>query len=146
MSHWMQRVARHAEFDGSEALKFDREASDEDVWAQTLEVCGVDEAQLARAVASTFQLEVADLAAAEPTAARLIPGSVARKFGVFPVRHDDRRLVLATSNPTNPEVEQEVGFASGRTPSLAVAPPLRSWRPSRPRTPPTWRPCPCSSG
>ena len=104
MSHWMQRVAEQAGLDGAEALSFERGASDQEIWAQTAEVCGVDEATLARAVASTFHVELADMAGAEATAARLLPGSVARKFGVFPVRDDEGNYLGVL------ECTQEIGW------------------------------------
>ena len=123
MTHWMTRVAHEAGFDGADTLAFRPDTSVEDIWAATVDACGVTPTMLAMAVGNTYQLEVVDLQTAEPTAAKLIPGSIARKLGVFAIRDADRYLIVATSNPTNPEIEQEVRFASGRTPWLAIAPP-----------------------
>ena len=123
MTHWMTRAVLKAGFDGADTLAFGQSASVEDIWASTIAACGVTPAELASALASAYRIEVADLEAADPTAAKLIPGSVSRRFGIFPVKHRHRELVIAASNPTSMEFEQEVGFASGRTPTLAVAPP-----------------------
>jgi type II secretory ATPase GspE/PulE/Tfp pilus assembly ATPase PilB-like protein/ActR/RegA family two-component response regulator len=119
----MAQVAAKAKLTGAETLSFERSTPIAEVWSVTGERCGLTQPELARAVAATFRIGVADMATAEPTAARLIPGSVARKFGVFPVKDEDRALVVATSDPTSPDVEQEVGFASGRATTLVIAPP-----------------------
>jgi type II secretory ATPase GspE/PulE/Tfp pilus assembly ATPase PilB-like protein len=43
---------------------------------------------------------------------------------VFPLREDDRHLYVATSDPTNIEVEHAIGFASGRRPVFELASPV----------------------
>ncbi|MFQ5536858.1 MAG: ATPase, T2SS/T4P/T4SS family [Gemmatimonadota bacterium] len=54
---------------------------------------------------------------------RLLPESVARRHTVFPLRDEDRHLVVASADPADVAAEQAVGFASGRTPVLEIAPP-----------------------
>ena len=66
---------------------------------------------------------MADLGAAAPTAAKLLPPSVVRGYDVFPLREDDRCLYVATADPTNLDADQAVGFASGRSPVFEVAAP-----------------------
>ncbi len=122
-SHWMSRVASQAGFGDVESIVIPQGAEIEEVWRTVSETCGVTDLELAEAVATTFRTVVADLDAAAPTAAKLVPESVALKFGVFPIRDRDRRIVVATSDPTDVEAEQEVGFASGRTPTLEIAAP-----------------------
>lgn len=123
VTHWMQRVARREEFPNAEDLTLPAHASIQEVWSLTQERCGVGPEALAEAVARSFKAQVADFTLVEPTAAKLLPASIARKFHVFPLRDSDRYLVVATSDPTNIQAEQEVGFASGRTPQLRIAPP-----------------------
>ncbi|MCH7808814.1 MAG: type II/IV secretion system protein [Planctomycetes bacterium] len=81
------------------------------------------EDDLARHIATHFRLAVADLGSAAPQALKLVPERVARRYQVFPIREDDRQLVVATSDPTNLETEQALGFASGRTAQFEVAGP-----------------------
>lgn len=90
-----------------------------------MDACGVDEDRLAEAVASFFKLQVAVLDQAEPAAVKLLPGSVARSFGVFPLFEEDRHLAVATADPCDVQAEQQIGFASGRLPLLRIAPPSR---------------------
>ena len=87
--------------------------------------CGVGDDELARLVAMWFRVDVADLTAGDPSVIRLIPGPVARRFGVFPLEDLDRRLAVATADPCDVQAEQHIGFASGRTPLLRIAPPDR---------------------
>ena len=125
MTHWMGRVAQRAGLAGASELSFPADASIEEIWRATSEACRIDSEELAEAVARTFSLEVADLSAASPTAVKLLPESVARKYGVFPLRDEDRWLFCATSDPADAGADQEIGFASGRGARLAVAPPER---------------------
>jgi type II secretory ATPase GspE/PulE/Tfp pilus assembly ATPase PilB-like protein/ActR/RegA family two-component response regulator len=92
-----------------------------EVWRTVASACHVSLDDLAKLVARHFRLDVADLGSAEPAAAKLVPEKVARQFLVFPIREDDRRLVVATADPSNYEAEQMLGFASSRTPTFVVA-------------------------
>jgi type II secretory ATPase GspE/PulE/Tfp pilus assembly ATPase PilB-like protein/ActR/RegA family two-component response regulator len=122
-THWMQRVVRREGFDGAGDVVIPAHASIEEVWQAAMSACHTDADTLAAAVARSFRSQVADFSLTEPTAAKLIPASISRKFNVFPLRDSDRYLVVATADPTNVQAEQEVGFASGRTPQMHVAAP-----------------------
>jgi type IV pilus assembly protein PilB len=123
MSHWMARVAAHAGFERVDQIDCSESASVSDVWAKTSAACGVTTDELAAAVGSFFRMEVADLEAAQPTATVLLPGSMARRFGLFPLVDANRYIEVATADPTASLAAQEVGFASGRIPEFRVAPP-----------------------
>ena len=90
--------------------------------------CGVSEDGLARHVADAFRLAVADLAAVQPSALKLIPEKVVRQFQVVPLRDAHNVLTIATADPTDVAAEQASGFASGRRVAWEVATPsqLRS--------------------
>src|SRR5690606_31757834 len=94
-----------------------------EAWARTARACGIGEEELARRVAAHFRLRPADLSSAEPHVLRLVPEKLAWRFGVFPLREDDRYLVVATSEPLNLDAEQVLAFASARSPIFEVAPP-----------------------
>jgi CheY-like chemotaxis protein len=72
---------------------------------------------------SAVTFSPANLSAADPKAARLLPEELARRFNVFPLREDDRQLVVATADPSNLECEQSVAFASGRRVVFELAAP-----------------------
>ncbi len=123
MTHWMVRAARKAGLSGADASELAPDLSVQDAWTEIQRDCGATEDEVARALARALGMEVADPAAAEPTAVKLLPASVARRHGVFPLRDRDRVLLVAASGPVHPDAEQEIGFASGRQPSFAVAAP-----------------------
>lgn len=124
MNDWLVRTARKAGLKGAENLELPPGLSLAEAWDRVCKACGVEQRELARAVASAFSMKVADIPNAQPTAAKLLSGSVARKLGVFPVRDEDRALVVATANPIDSEAEQEVAFVSGRVARFVVAPPI----------------------
>jgi type II secretory ATPase GspE/PulE/Tfp pilus assembly ATPase PilB-like protein/ActR/RegA family two-component response regulator len=94
-----------------------------EAWKAALSASSGTEEDLAQQVAAHFKLQVADLDHAQPTALRLIPERVARRYWIYPLREDDRHLYVATIDPTAFDVEQAVGFASGRKPIFEIAGP-----------------------
>lgn len=124
-SHWIVRVARGAGLPGADLLRIPPRTPAKDAWAVVVEACAVTEDDLAEAIARWFKLDTADFSEADPAAAGFVPGSVARRFGVFPILDEDRHLTVATSDPCDVHAEQQIGFAAGRTPVLRIAPPSR---------------------
>lgn len=94
-----------------------------EAWRETCALLDWSPDQVARALADRFRLKRADLSAADPQAAALLPDKVARDRGLVALRHTDRTLVVATANPLDAEAEQEVAFLSGRTAEFEVATP-----------------------
>ncbi len=122
-SHWIVTVAQRAQLPNSQRLAVAPGATVEQAWSEACRTCGVSPAVLSQHIAQQFRLRVADLDAAENRAIKLVPETVARRFGILPLRENDRQLVVATSDPVDLEVERALGFASGRTPVFEVAPP-----------------------
>ncbi|HEX6057956.1 MAG TPA: GspE/PulE family protein, partial [Gemmatimonadaceae bacterium] len=81
--------------------------------------------QLVAATAAHFRVPVADLEAADPRAAALVPERWARRFGVLPLRADAAVLDVAGSAPHDPECERALAFATGRRVRLFMAAPAR---------------------
>jgi type II secretory ATPase GspE/PulE/Tfp pilus assembly ATPase PilB-like protein len=121
--HWLVAVVerRGVAVEGLDSLASDAPLLD--AWTTAASGAGISEDDLARAVAAHFRLDPADLRAAEPRALKLVPEALARRCHVFPLRETDRNLVVATSDPTNIELEQMIGFASGRRAVFEIAPP-----------------------
>jgi type IV pilus assembly protein PilB len=74
-------------------------------------------------LAEASGLVLVDLAgsASSELAVRLVPERLARRYTVVPLSVDNRTLTYATSRPFDPEVERDLGFASGRRMQPAVA-------------------------
>lgn len=129
MSHWMVQAARRAGLEGADDFDLPNVTSVGDAWRSASEQLGLSTPELAEAVAGVYSMGIADFDAAIPSAAKLLPASVARKYGVYPLFDGDRYLLVATSNPFDPVADQEVAFASGRSTRYEIAPPdlIRSW-------------------
>ncbi len=121
--HWLFGIVARAGLRHVEKLVLDRETAIADAWAEVCKVCRVKEEVLAKSIADHFRLHVADLNTAEARPLKLIPENIAHRLQVYPMRENDRELVVATSDPTNLEAEEALGFASGRKPVFEVAPP-----------------------
>ncbi len=80
-------------------------------------------ATLAERVSISLRVTAADFSTANPLALRLIPEKLARRLQVYPLTESDREIVVATANPDDMDMEQAVGFASGRRVVLRFAPP-----------------------
>jgi type II secretory ATPase GspE/PulE/Tfp pilus assembly ATPase PilB-like protein/CheY-like chemotaxis protein len=119
---WLQSVAHELRPARAE-IRVDAGASPVERWAAVCRAHDIGDAELAHLIASRSDLPIADFRRADPRALRLIPEKVARRFGIVPVREDDRTLTVATSDPGNLEIEEAVRFASGRQPRFEVASP-----------------------
>jgi type II secretory ATPase GspE/PulE/Tfp pilus assembly ATPase PilB-like protein len=121
--HWLAAAAARAGMKGADALVIPGDISLVDSWEIASRTLGLSAPELASSLAAAFGLAEADFEKAEPRALALLPERIARKYHVFPLREDDRHLVVATSDPTNIEVEHAIGFASGRRPIFELASP-----------------------
>jgi len=120
--HWLTNVVRaagHADLD----VEIPAGATIGEVWTRVAGAAGLSEDDLATLVAKRFRLDVASIDEAESRTLKLLPEAMARRYHMFPLREDDRRIVLATSDPTGVDAEQAIGFVSGRTPVFEVATP-----------------------
>ena len=121
--HWLAAAAARAGLKGAEVLVIPGDTGLVDSWEITSRTLGLSTPDLAKSLAPTFGLAEADFDKAEPRALTLLPERIARKYHVFPLREDDRHLVIATADPTNIEVEHAIGFAAGRRPIFELATP-----------------------
>ena len=122
-SHWLEQVALQAGLLQGDAPAIEADATLADAWRRVAAACKIAEPELARAVAARHRLKVAELSEATSAAHSLVPEKVARRYTVFPLRANDRQITVAVADPTNYELDQALGFASGRSPVLEIAPP-----------------------
>jgi type IV pilus assembly protein PilB len=121
--HWLAAAAARAGLKGADALVIPVDISLIDSWEIASRTLGISATDLAKSIAPSFGLAEADFERAEARALSLLPERIARKYHVFPLREDERHLVVATSDPTNIEVEHAIGFAAGRRPIFELATP-----------------------
>jgi type IV pilus assembly protein PilB len=123
--HWLAVAATRAGLKGADALVIPGDSSLLDTWEIASRALGMTPTELAHAIAPVYGLPLADFEKSEPRALSNLPERIARKYHVFPIREDERNLVVATSDPTNIEVEHAIGFAAGRRPIFELAAPAR---------------------
>ena len=93
------------------------------VWTGCVEAELSTDAAIAAAVAKRFRLLVADLRAADPRMATLVPESLARKHRVLPLSANDRTIQIASADPRDLDLEQTLRFVTGREVVFQVAAP-----------------------
>ena len=123
IEHWLVAVARAARVVGAEELRVASDTPTPDAWTLVAMAARVDPDELVRHVAAHFRLAVANLNERSEHAQRIIPGGVARKFNVLPLRYTDRTLVVASADPVAMEAERELTALAGRTVQPEVASP-----------------------
>ena len=121
--HWLLRVARRNGLEALADVDVPADTPNREAWTLVAAAAEITPAELAKRVAAHFRLELADFSQASQSVLKLVPESIATRFQVLPLREDDRSLVVATSNPTDADAEQAIGFASGRSPLFEIAPP-----------------------
>ncbi len=122
--HWLSDVVTRQRLAPPGALQLLPGDDLEACWAAAARASGISQDELAIHVATHFGLAAASLASADPRTVRLLPEPLMRRHHVFPLREDDRELVVAVADPTNMSVEDDVAFSSDRRPVLEIAPPL----------------------
>ncbi|MGH7533162.1 MAG: ATPase, T2SS/T4P/T4SS family [Gemmatimonadales bacterium] len=75
------------------------------------------------ALSARFKFPVADLGRVGRRATALIPESMARKHRILPISADGQHIVIATADPRNLAVEQDLAFLTGRTVQFQLAAP-----------------------
>ena len=121
LMHWLAAAAARAGLKGAEVLVIPGDISLIDSWEIASRILGISAPELASRLAPALGLAEADFQKAEPLALPHLPERIARKYHVFPLREDERHLVVATADPTNIEVEHAIGFAAGRRPIFELA-------------------------
>ncbi|MFZ4289244.1 GspE/PulE family protein [Variovorax sp. HJSM1_2] len=96
----------------------------EPAWALAAASSGLTPWALAREVARQYGLRIESLPASLPAeAATWLNTSVAREHDAVVLRHLDGYLVVAVSNPAQPDLYEDLRFACGIPIELVVAPP-----------------------
>src|SRR4051812_11057478 len=97
--HWLGDAAARAGFKGASTLLVPPGTPVSDAWEIAARALGVTPSELASRLAPAVRLRHADVLNADVKATRLVPEKLARRFNVFPVREDDRQLIVATADP-----------------------------------------------
>src|SRR5262245_11996456 len=123
IDHWVVTVARAAGLEGIDRLEIDSAVSTSEAWSLVAMAAGVSLDELARRVARHFRLAIADLENRDAHAEKIIPGRVARRLQVVPLRYTDRSLTVASADPVHMEAERELTALAARSIQPEVASP-----------------------
>ena len=121
--HWLVQLAAGAQLSPPDPRELPASPSLEEIWAGLARRNDLAEAELAIHVATAFKLPVANLEQVSPDALASIPERVARKLGVIPLSGDTKNLVVAISDPSSMEIEQQLGYVTRKRLEFHVAPP-----------------------
>lgn len=124
IQHWIVAVARSAGLHKADDLDIPVATTMGGAWSVTTLAAGISDQALAELVAKHYRLGVADLTGRDFHAHRLLPGRVARKLTVLPLRYTDRTLYVATADPVAMDAEREISYVAGRTVHFEIAPPV----------------------
>ncbi len=121
-NHWLKDVAKHAGLDLDIPRRPDiltvRQA-----WPRVAKACGMDDARFTQRVAGYFRIGVADAGTYDPQAVKLVPESVARRYGILPLSATSTSIVIASSDPSNRSAHKEIVAHSSRQPVFLMCSP-----------------------
>ena len=112
--HWLHSAAKQAQLPGIDALDIQPGAPVASSWLLVEQATGLSARELLSRLAPPLCVACADLECADASARALVPEALLRQHHVFPLRVEKRRLVVATSDPTDLDAEQAISFASGK--------------------------------
>lgn len=120
--HWLSLLAERYGLAPADPRRLSPAVTTEELWIGIARANDLGLEELAVHVGASFRLPVARLDRIEQAAIAQLDGAIARKHTVCPVRVDDRWLVVASSDPTDRELEPVLRTATGRAIAFEVAP------------------------
>ena len=95
------------------------------LWETVVQEKVATDDEILERLAARFRLRIADLSAIDAGARTALPEALARRYRVLAVRETDSYLEVATANPTDPDMEKTLAFATGREIRLTLLPPSK---------------------
>jgi type II secretory ATPase GspE/PulE/Tfp pilus assembly ATPase PilB-like protein len=123
MQLWLVSAAERAGLRASKPISLTGNSTARAVWAAVAAGYEVDELRLAGLVATHFGVKTAELDTASAEALALVPERVARRYRVVPLRVENRRLIVAGSDPLDLDAENALRFATGHSVAMEIAAP-----------------------
>lgn len=110
--------------DSQQLAELKREAG-ESLWQTAVRRGFASDDDILAALSARFRMPVADLSQVAPEARNAVPESLARRYRIVPLRVSDSIIDIATADPHDLDCEHTIGFATGRTVRMHLAPPGR---------------------
>jgi type II secretory ATPase GspE/PulE/Tfp pilus assembly ATPase PilB-like protein len=106
-----------------EALDIKKQNEKKKIGELLIELGYISEANLLAALATKFRIQIVDLSNLVPNlkALEALPSEIVRQLHVFPVADRGDRLSIATSQPTEYAIEDQLRFYTGRKIEMVIA-------------------------
>ncbi len=121
-NHWLKDVAGHSGLDLALPRRPDITAIRK-AWPEVARACQLSDDKFTQRAAGHFRIGVADLSIYDPQAVKLLPESVARRYGILALSSTDTSIVVATSDPTHRAAHKEIVAHSSREPVFLMVSP-----------------------
>lgn len=122
-NHWLKDVAKHAGLDLDLPRRPDI-GTIRRAWPEVARACRLPDDRFTQRVAGHFRIGVADVSAYDPQAVRMVPESVARRYGILALSSTGTSIVIATSDPANRAAHKDIVAHSSRQPVFMMASPV----------------------
>lgn len=123
--HWLTQMTARRGMAPPVGRLLNAAPSTAELWNAVCAANDMAEEELAAIVSAEYQLPTAVLASVDPKAVAVVPGPVARQLNVLPLAIDEGSLRIATTDPRNDTLEQQLRFVTRRKIVLEIAPPSR---------------------
>lgn len=120
---WLKEIAEQLQHGSGKLLPTPLPDSPAEAWDLTARIAGVSPEELTAAVAAHFNLPVAVLQAQQADPVTLLSYHQATQLKVLPLRQDGNTLCVATSNPLDLSVLDQLRFATGGQIALEIQSP-----------------------
>ncbi len=121
--HWLGQLATRRGLAPAVGRLLPADPSIGDVWLAVCSANDMAEEELAAIIAADCKLAVAAYQAVDARAVAQIPGKIARRLGALPVSVAGGTLHVATADPLDPSLEQQLRFVTKMRVEIEVAPP-----------------------
>lgn len=121
--HWIASAVRDSLKQDTPPLALTAGAGIAESWSMACTALTLSPDRLAHIIADYFQLERADLTKLDIDFARQVPENVARSHLVLPIISNANRALIATADPTDTLILDELAFTLGMPVDSCIAPP-----------------------
>lgn len=121
--HWLGQVAARRELAPAVGRLLSAEPSTVEIWHAICTANDMAEEELAVVVSVECKVGVAAFDDIDARAVALIPGKIARRLNALPVSTDGTVLRVATADPLDGDLEQQLRFVTRLRVEILVAPP-----------------------
>src|SRR5512141_2423985 len=99
-------------------------AATESYWEAAVSLGCITDHELLKVLSRRAHTRIAQDLFVSPNAIEVVPETLARRYRILPLDASGSRLEIATANPYDADCERTLGFWSGRSVGISLAPPL----------------------